>query len=116
VQSAPGMNSDVACNTGITSGSTSIQGVGDQTAAKNLALVLATGALPVKLTQSTVQSVSPTLGKASLRAGLIAGVLGLILVMLYVAIYYLSLGLQTWIGLLTLSAPVYAPSAFRAYA
>src|SRR5437868_1110181 len=112
VQSAPGMNSDVACNTGITSGSTSIQGVGDQTAAKNLALVLATGALPVKLTQSTVQSVSPTLGKASLRAGLIAGLLGLILVMLYVAIYYRSLGLQTWIGLLTFSALIYALVVF----
>ena len=108
VQSAPAVASDVQCHTGITSGSTSITGVGDQTAAKNLALVLATGALPVKLTQSTVQSVSPTLGKASLRAGLIAGVLGLILVMLYVAIYYRSLGLQTWIGLLTFSALIYA--------
>ncbi|MEA2589485.1 MAG: preprotein translocase subunit SecD [Actinomycetota bacterium] len=108
VQSAPAVAQDVACNTGITSGSTSITGVGDQTAAKNLSLVLATGALPVKLTQSTVQSVSPTLGKASLRAGLIAGVLGLVLVMLYVAIYYRSLGLQTWIGLLTFSALIYA--------
>ena len=103
----PAVAQDVACNTGITSGTTSITGVGDQTAAKNLALVLATGALPVKLTQSTVQSVSPTLGKASLRAGLIAGILGLILVMLYVAIYYRSLGLQTWIGLLTFSTFIY---------
>jgi protein-export membrane protein SecD/preprotein translocase SecF subunit len=104
----PAVSTNVACNTGITSGSTSITGIGDQTGAKNLALVLSTGALPVKLTQSTVQSVSPTLGKASLRAGLIAGVLGLILVMLYVAIYYRSLGLQTWIGLLTFSALIYA--------
>ena len=55
---------------------------------------------------------SPTLGKASLRAGLIAGVLGLILVMLYVAIYYRSLGLQTWIGLLTFSALIYALVVF----
>jgi protein-export membrane protein SecD/preprotein translocase SecF subunit len=108
VQSAPAVATDVACNTGITSGTTSITGVGDQTAAKNLALVLATGALPVKLTQSTVQSVSATLGKASLRAGLFAGALGLILVMLYVALYYRSLGLQTWIGLLTFSTLVYA--------
>ncbi|HYR63322.1 MAG TPA: protein translocase subunit SecF [Actinomycetota bacterium] len=107
VQSAPQVNTDVVCNTGIP-GSTQITGNYTQTDAKNLALVLATGALPVKLTQSTVQSVSPTLGKASLRAGLIAGVLGLALVMIYVAIYYRSLGLQTWIGLLTFSAFTYA--------
>lgn len=108
VQSAPAVATDVVCNTGITSGSTSITGVGDQTSAKNLALVLATGALPVKLTQSTVQSVSATLGKASLRAGLFAGALGLILVLIYVALYYRALGLQTWIGLFCFSALTYA--------
>jgi len=107
VQSAPGVASDVVCHTGITSGTTSITGVGGQTSAKNLALVLATGALPVKLTQSTVQTVSATLGKASLRAGLFAGILGLVLVMLYVAVYYRALGLQTWVGLLTFSSFVY---------
>ena len=37
---------------------------------------------------------------------------GLILVMLYVAIYYRSLGLQTWIGLLTFSALIYALVVF----
>jgi len=107
VQSAPAVAADVVCHTGITSGTTSITGVGGQTDAKNLALVLATGALPVKLTQSTVQTVSATLGKASLRAGLFAGILGLVLVMLYVAVYYRALGLQTWVGLFTFSALVY---------
>ena len=43
-----------------------------------------------------------------MRAGLFAGALGLILVMLYVAVYYRSLGLQTWIGLGTFSALTYS--------
>ncbi|GAC1364962.1 MAG: protein translocase subunit SecD [Actinomycetota bacterium] len=108
VQSAPQMDSTLQCNVGITSGTTSITGNFSETDAKNLALVLNTGALPVKLTQSQVQSVSATLGKQSLRAGLIAGALGLALVMLYVAVYYRTLGFQTWIGLFAFSSLIYA--------
>lgn len=107
VQSAPTMNSDILCNTGITSGSTQITGNFTETGAKDLALVLNTGALPVKLTQSQVQTVSATLGKQALRAGLIAGALGLALVMLYVAVYYRALGLQTWLGLFVFSLFTY---------
>ena len=107
VQSAPVIGSNVACGTGINTGTTSITGNFSQTKAKNLALVLQTGALPVVLTKSTVQQVSATLGKQSLQAGLVAGALGLLLVMLYVAIYYRSLGLQTWVGLIAFSAIIY---------
>ena len=107
VQSAPIVNTDVACGTGI-SGGTSITGNFTQTQAKNLALVLQNGALPVKLTQQTEQLVSATLGAQSLRAGILAGALGLLLVMVYVAIYYRALGLQTWVGLIAFSALTYA--------
>lgn len=106
VQSAPQMGPTVQCNVGI--GTTSITGNFSETQAKNLALVLNAGALPVTLKPSEVQTVSATLGKSSLRAGLIAGGLGLALVMLYVAAYYRTLGFQTWIGLFAFSSLTYA--------
>lgn len=59
----------------------------------NLALVLKTGSLPVKLEMSEVRTVGPTLGKDSLQAGLLAGIIGILLVALYMLIYYRGLGL-----------------------
>lgn len=107
VESSPQIAEDVQCNTGITGGTTQITGSFTEKEAKDLALVLTTGALPVELEQSEVRTVSPTLGKDSLRAGLFAGVLGLALVLLYVLIYYRTLGLQTWIGLAVFSSTIY---------
>ncbi|MGI8426951.1 MAG: protein translocase subunit SecD [Actinomycetota bacterium] len=98
---------DVKCNEGIGGGTTVITGSFTDVEAKDLALVLTAGALPVKLDQSEVRTVSPTLGSDSLRAGLLAGALGLILVFLYVLIYYRSLGLQTWFGLLVFASIIY---------
>jgi preprotein translocase subunit SecD len=70
-----------------------------QQAAKNLAVVLNSGSLPIQLTRQTVQTVSPTLGKQSLNQGILAGLVGLILLMLYLAFYYRLLGIVTWIGM-----------------
>lgn len=61
--------------------------------ANSLALVLQTGALPVKLEMSDVQTVGPTLGLDSLRAGLTALIVGFILVIIYLLIYYRGLGI-----------------------
>ena len=47
-----------------------------QSEAKDLALVLRYGALPVQLDRQTVQTVSATLGRDSLRAGIAAGLVG----------------------------------------
>lgn len=107
VEIAPPLASGVNCNEGITGGQTQITGQFTQSEAKDLALVLTAGALPVKLTQSEVRAVSPTLGRDSLRAGLLAGAIGLALVMLYVLIYYRALGLQTWFGLIVFSSVIY---------
>lgn len=107
VQSAAGMNPNVQCDVGIAGGGTEIT-VGDQTEAKQLALVLRTGALPLTLEQSEVQKVSPTLGRDSLDAGLRAGVLGLVLVMIYVLLYYRALGLVVWLGLSVFTALLYS--------
>lgn len=102
-----GANSGVNCGEGITGGQTQID-VGGEDEAKELALVLRAGSLPLTLTKSQVQEVSPTLGQSSLDAGIKAGLIGLGLVFLYVLLYYRALGLIVWLGLAIFSASIYA--------
>ncbi len=68
--------------------------------AKNLALVLRYGSLPVPLVPQAVQTVSASLGQDSLRAGIVSGLIGLLLVVLFMLIYYRRLGLVVPCGLL----------------
>jgi preprotein translocase subunit SecD len=75
--------------------------------AKDLALVLKYGALPVPLERQTVQDVSPSLGKEQLRAGIVAGLLGLALVAVYMLVYYRLLGMVIWAGLLLAAGALY---------
>lgn len=105
---APGQSAGggVECGQGISGGETRID-VGDEIEAKDLALVLKTGALPITLEQQSVQKVSATLGRDSLNAGLLAGALGLGLVMIYTLIYYRALGLVVWLGLAVFAAVLY---------
>lgn len=67
--------------------------------AKDLALVLRYGSLPVQLEQDAVQTVSASLGRDSLNAGLAAGLGGLLLVLLYMIVYYRALGVVVVLGL-----------------
>ncbi|MDQ3878782.1 MAG: protein translocase subunit SecD, partial [Actinomycetota bacterium] len=109
VENAAGMQqgaNGVQCGTGISGGNTQIN-VGDEQEAKDLALILRTGALPISLEIQSVQEVSPTLGKDSLNAGLKAGIIGLVLVFIYVLLYYRALGLIVWLGLLVFTALIY---------
>src|SRR5581483_9781710 len=75
--------------------------------AKDLALVLRYGALPVPLERQTVQDVSPSLGKDQLQAGIAAGLIGLGLVALYMLVYYRMLGVVIWAGLLLSAGALY---------
>lgn len=95
VQSAP------VINEGITGRNVVIQGSFSEGEARDLALVLRYGSLPVQFDpdEQTVQSISPSLGKDQLRAGIAAGIIGLALVALYMVAYYRLLGLVVWIGL-----------------
>ncbi|MGH9164975.1 MAG: protein translocase subunit SecD, partial [Acidimicrobiales bacterium] len=86
-------------NQPITDGRGQISGSFTQREAKDLALVLRFGALPVELRPETVQTVSATLGKDSLHAGVVAGLVGLGLVLLYMVLYYRALGLVVILGL-----------------
>ncbi len=93
VESAPNVNEAIPGGTGQITGGFSEQ------EARDLALVLQTGALPVELEQSQVETVSPTLGREALNQGLLAGIAGLVLVALYLAFYYRLLGVVTWLGM-----------------
>jgi preprotein translocase subunit SecD len=77
---------------GISGGSAEITGNFTTQEAKDLALVLNTGALPVTLTAIEKQQVSATLGADSLRAGLIAGAVGMALVLIFMIVVYRFLG------------------------
>jgi SecD/SecF fusion protein len=76
--------------------------------AKDLALVLQTGALPVKFEQIERTDVSATLGKDSLREAKNAALIGLLVVALFLLVLYRFLGLVAVIGLGIYVAFLYA--------
>ncbi len=77
----------------------SISGSFTEGEAKDLALVLRYGSLPVELEAQQTQSVSASLGKDALDAGVSAGLIGLALVALYMVIYYRLLGVVAILSL-----------------
>ncbi|MDQ2788278.1 MAG: protein translocase subunit SecD [Actinomycetota bacterium] len=87
---------------------TSIVGSFTQAEAQNLANVLKYGSLPLSFQPSESETVSATLGLASLRAGLLAGVLGLAVVFVYCLFYYRALGVLTILSLALSGLIVYA--------
>lgn len=93
VESAPSVNEAIPGGRG------EITGDFTEREARDLAVVLQSGSLPVELEQSQVQAVSAILGRESLRAGLVAGIVGLIALCLYLAFYYRLLGVVTWLGM-----------------
>lgn len=87
---------------GITGGSAIItigSGTDSEQEAKDLAVVLRYGSLPVDFTLSDVSQVSGTLGSDSLRIGLISGIAGLALVAVFLLFFYRALGLVAVFGL-----------------
>lgn len=80
-------------------GSAVITGDFSESEAKDLALVLRFGALPVELEQESVQTVSATLGGDALDAGIIAGIVGLFLVGVFMIAYYRVLGIVSILSL-----------------
>ena len=76
-----------------------ISGIGNIGDAKDLALVLQTGALPVEFRTLDQTAISATLGEDSLREALRAAIGGLILVAAFLLIAYRSLGVVAVLGL-----------------
>jgi preprotein translocase subunit SecD len=100
VVSAPRINQPIF-------GPTQIEGQFNQAEAEQLAGVLRYGSLPLSFESSEAQTVSATLGIASLQAGLLAGAVGLALVFVYSLFYYRVLGLLTILSLVLSGAIVY---------
>jgi preprotein translocase subunit SecD len=102
VVSAPSINEPIL------GGRTEISGQFTQKEAADLANVLKYGSLPLSFESSESETVSATLGLASLRAGLIAGGVGLALVFVYCLFYYRALGVLTILSLALSAVVVYA--------
>ena len=93
VESAPNIKDAITTGKGNISGSFTDQ------EAKDLAIVINTGALPVELKPLTENDVTATLGRDSLQKGLLAGAIGLLVVALFMLLYYRVLGVVTCLGL-----------------
>ena len=76
--------------------------------AKDLALVLQTGALPVKFEQIERTDVSATLGKDSLKEAKLAALIGLLVVAAFLLVLYRFLGVVAVVGLGIYAAFLYA--------
>lgn len=101
VESAPNIKDP------ITDGRGEITGRFTDKQARDLAIVLNTGALPVELELLTEQDITATLGSDSLRQGLAAGIVGIVLVALFMILFYRALGLVTCFGLLIFGGYIY---------
>ncbi len=93
VKSAPSIRNRIPNGEGQISGSFTDQ------QARDLAIVLRAGALPVTLTIVEERTVGPTLGSDSLRRGLMAGGVGLGLSISFLVVYYQLSGLVAALAL-----------------
>ncbi|HZP96152.1 MAG TPA: protein translocase subunit SecD [Candidatus Limnocylindria bacterium] len=91
-----------------TSGSGIIEGNFTTQSAKQLSLLLNSGALPVPLEVIQSSRVEPTLGQESVRRSLVAGAIGLLLVAFFMIAYYRLPGVIAVIALLYYTALTYA--------
>ncbi len=85
-----------------------ISGLASISEAKDLALVLQTGALPVEFVTLDQTAISATLGKDSLQEAKVAALVGLLVVALFLLVFYRFLGLVAVFGLGIYAAFLYA--------
>ncbi|NDC38398.1 MAG: protein translocase subunit SecD [Proteobacteria bacterium] len=76
----------------IPNGQASISGSFTETEARDLAVVLRSGALPAPLKVLEERTVGPSLGMESIRAGLVAILVGFVAIVLFMAVYYKKAG------------------------
>src|SRR5207245_9635430 len=77
-------------------------------AAQELANLLQSGALPIKLEEISSSQVSATLGKTALNQGLVAGLVGFAVVCLFLLVFYRVLGVIAVGGLIIYAAYFFA--------
>ncbi|HLJ09387.1 MAG TPA: protein translocase subunit SecD, partial [Acidimicrobiia bacterium] len=106
--SSPQVSPQVPCNEGITGGTTVITGSFTEKEAKDLALLIRAGALPVPVEVVEQRTVGPTLGDAAVRASVQAAIIGAALTIVYVIAYYRLLGLLAALALVAYGAVSFA--------
>jgi preprotein translocase subunit SecD len=75
-----------------------ISGLGEQKA-KDLSLMLRTGALPASIHYLEERTVGPSLGADSIRKGVTASIVGMLAVMIFMLIYYRGAGINADLAL-----------------
>ena len=70
-----------------------------QDQAKDLSMLLRTGALPASITYLETRTVGPSLGAASIKQGVMAAVVGMLVVMAFMLIYYRGAGINADLAL-----------------
>ena len=109
VISSPQVNEDVPCDVGITGGTTQITGSFTTQEAKELAVLIRGGALPVPVEVIEQRTVGPTLGAAAIDASAKAAVIGVVLTGLFIIVIYRLLG-----GLATVALAGYSLISYAA--
>ncbi|MGH2699901.1 MAG: protein translocase subunit SecD [Actinomycetota bacterium] len=109
VLSSPQVDEQIECNVGIPPrGDTVITGDFTEAEAKDLALLIRAGALPVPVEVVEQRTVGPTLGDAAIDASIQAAIVGGALTIVYVIAYYQVLGLLAAVALLAYGVISYA--------
>ncbi|MFC8074925.1 protein translocase subunit SecD [Streptomyces sp. NPDC057307] len=109
VISAPRVSPSVDCGAGLPSGTTRISGSFSADEAKNLALLIKGGALPVPVEVAEQRTVGPTLGAEAISASARAAVIGAGLTALFITFVYRLFG-----GLASLALAGYALISYAA--
>ncbi|GAU70376.1 preprotein translocase subunit SecF [Streptomyces sp. NBRC 110611] len=107
--SSPQVDTSVPCGTGITGGATRITGSFGHEEARELALLVNGGALPVPVETVEQRTVGPALGAAAITASAQAAVVGLALTAVFITVVYRLLG-----ALATLALACYALISYAA--
>lgn len=91
--SAPTVNEEITGGTAVISGSFTPQ------EAKELALRLKNGALPVAISEESSNVISPTLGESAVQTGVKAAIIGFMLVSIFMIVWYRLPGLMATLAL-----------------
>ncbi|MFI2641471.1 protein translocase subunit SecD [Streptomyces sp. NPDC018610] len=109
--SSPQVDPSVACGRGIAGGSTQITGSFDDGEARELALLINGGALPVPVETVEQHTVGPTLGARAITASAWAAAIGTALTALFVIVVYRLMGALAAVALLAYGLISYAALA-----
>ena len=99
VISSPQVDPSIACDVGITGGSTQITGSFDSSEAKDLALLIRGGALPVPVEVIEQRTVGATLGDEAIAASAKAAIIGITLSGLFLLVIYRMFGFLATVAL-----------------